>query len=338
MPAIRRLAVALGLFAIVIVGGTAGYMVLGGARLLDALYMTVISVSTVGFGEVIPLDDAGRILTMAVVVLGLGSVTFAALTIIDFLVEGHLQAVIERRRMDRQLQALEDHTIVCGFGRVGRQTIEALTAEGRPVVVVDSDPARLHLAAQRGLPYVEGDASHEDQLRGAGIERARALVACTADDAENVLISLTAKGLNPRVLIIARVKAEENAAKARQAGADRVITPTAIGGRRIAALVARPYVVDFLDVVTHGTDVDVVLEEVAVMADSPLAGLTLREASLRERYGANVLAIRHGSDGGTNTHPTPEDALHVGDVLVLIGRREELDRLLVDARATETPG
>lgn len=332
MPAIRRLVVALGLFLLVIVGGTVGYIVLEDARPLDALYMTVISVSTVGFGEVIPLDDSGRLLTMAVVVLGIGSVTFAALTSIDFLVEGHLRDIIERRRMERQLGQIKDHTIVCGFGRVGRQVADALLAERRPVVVVDLDRVRLQMADGKGFAHVEGDASHEDRLREAGIERARALVACTADDAENVLVSLTAKGLNPDVFVVARVKAEENEAKARRVGADRVITPTAIGGRRIAALVVRPYVVDFLDVVTHGTDIDFVLEEVVVAAGSPLADASLRDARIRERYSANVVAIRRGESATTNTHPAPDDVLTVGDVLVVIGGREELDRFQAEMR------
>ncbi|MDP8969138.1 MAG: potassium channel protein [Actinomycetota bacterium] len=332
MPVFRRLVVALGLFVLVIVGGTIGYIVLEGARPLDALYMTVISVSTVGFGEVFPLDDSGRLLTMAVVVLGIGSVTFAALTSIDFLVEGHLRDIIERRRMDRQLGQMRDHTIVCGFGRVGRQVAEALLAERRPVVVIDPDRDRLQMAAGKGLAYVQGDASHEERLREAGVERARALVACTADDAENVLVSLTAKGLNPDLFVVARVKAEENEAKARRVGADRVITPTAIGGRRIAALVVRPYVVDFLDVVTHGSDVDFVLEEIVVAAGSPLADASLRDASLRERYGANVVAIRRAESSMTNTHPAPDDVLGVGDVLVVIGGREDLDRLQAEMR------
>ncbi len=157
----RRLAFALALVTLVVVAGTVGYVVVADARVLDALYMTVISVSTVGFAEVIPLGDGGRILTMAVVVLGAGSVTFAAVTAIEFLLEGHVRDILGRRRMDRELERLRDHTIVCGFGRVGRQTVDTLVEQRRPVVVVDPDPERVEMAAERGVPYLEGDASHE---------------------------------------------------------------------------------------------------------------------------------------------------------------------------------
>jgi voltage-gated potassium channel len=186
------------------------------------------------------------------------------------------------------------------------------------------------MAADHGLPWLRGDAGAEDDLLRAGLLRAASLVACTADDAENVLITLTAKGLNPSVFVVARLKAEENDAKARRAGADRVIAPSAIGGRRIAALIARPYVVEFLDVVTHGARLDLVLEEVVVGPASALAGCSLRQAQLRDRYGATVLAIR-GPEAALNTRPTPNDVLHAGDVLVVIGAREDLDRLQLDA-------
>ncbi|MDP9406067.1 MAG: potassium channel protein [Actinomycetota bacterium] len=322
----RRLAFALALVTLVVVCGTAGYVVVADARLLDALYMTVISVSTVGFGEVIPLGDGGRILTMAVVVLGAGSVTFAAVTAIEFLLEGHVRDILGRRRMDRELERQHDHTIVCGFGRVGRQVVDTLVAQRRPVVVVDRDPERVQLAADRGVLYLAGDGSQEDVLVRAGLSRAAALVACTADDGDNVLIALTGKGLNPALFVVVRVKTEENESKARRAGADRVIAPAAIGGRRIAALITRPVVVDFLDVVTHASQLDFVLEEIAVRDGSHLARCSLREAQVRERYGVTVLAIRQ-HDGVMNTHPGPDDRLEHGDTLVVIGERDDLDRL-----------
>lgn len=330
MQPLRRLLLALASFAFVVVGGTVGYVVLEGVSWLDALYMTVITVSTVGFREAFPLDDAGRILTMFVVVLGLGSLTFATVTAIEFLVEGHLRDILGRRAMDRQLQRLDQHTIVCGFGRVGRHVARQLAEEGRPVVVVDPDRTRLAMADERGLLHLEGDAGAEEVLIRAGLERARSLVACTADDAENVLITLTAKGLNPSVFVIARLKSEENESKARRAGADRVIAPSVIGGRRIAALIARPYVVDFLDVVTHGSRLDLVLEEVDVRADSELVGQSLRGGTLRDRFGATVLAIRR-ADGSMDTRPQPDARIVEGDVLVVLGARDDLDRLQVAA-------
>jgi voltage-gated potassium channel len=236
--------------------------------------------------------------------------------------------------MDRELRRMERHTIVCGFGRVGRTVADQLTAEGRVVVVVDMDPQRLQLATDRGLLYVQGDASHDDTLLAAGVERANGIVACTADDAENILVSLAAKGLNRSVFVVVRLKDENNESKARRAGADRVIAPAAIGGRRIAALIVRPYVVDFLDVVTHGNRLDFLLEEITVRDGSVLAGASLRDTQVRERYGVTVLAVRSpGSPGKstTNTRPAPDTILRAGDVLVVIGGRDDLDTLLRDA-------
>ncbi len=324
---LRRVVFSLGFLLLVVTGGTAGYMVLERARFLDALYMTVISVSTVGFSEVIELDDTGRILTMAVVVLGAGSVTYAAVNGIEFLVEGHLQQLVGRRRMDRTLERLQGHTIVCGFGQVGRHVVDQLMQDGHEAVVVDPNPERLEMASAREVAFIDGDATVEEILVQAGLKRARALVACAHDDADNVLITLTARGINPDVLVIARVKNDENELKAQRAGAGRVIAPAAIGGRRIAALVTHPAVIDFLDVVTRSADLSIVLEEVTLGDDSPLAGHSLRELDLRGRYGATVVALRQSSSSEPRTRPDPDESLGVGDTLVVIGSREDLDRL-----------
>ena len=325
----QRVVVALLAFVLIIIGGTVGYIVLLGAPFLDALYMTVISVTTVGFSEVVPLNAVGRVLTMTVIVTGVGSLTLATLTAIEFIIEGHLQELLGRRRMSKQLGELNDHTIVCGFGRVGREAAESLRREGRSVVIVDPNADRVSMAVNARMLVVEGDASREEVLRNAQIERARGLVAATADDAENVLICLTAKGMRPDLFVVVRLKEEESGSKARRAGADRVIAPAGIGGRRIAALITRPVVVDFLDVVTHAEDIDMVLEEVCLSDRSKLTGMRLRDAHLRANYGANVLAVRPKGESMT-TRPDPDAVLSSGDVLVVIGSREDLDRLQAD--------
>lgn len=332
MPVARRLLLALGFLLVVLLGGTAGYVVVADAPLLDALYLTVITVFGVGFAETIPLDQGGRILTMVVIVLGVGGFALVTVTSLEFLIEGHLREILGRRRMDRHLAGLAGHTIVCGFGRVGRQAAEDLDAEGTEVVVVDPDPARVEMARARGLPHIQGSGSAEAVLERAGIERARGLAACTDEDATNVLIALTAKALRSDVFVVCRIKDAENESKARQAGADRVIAPTQIGGRRIAALIARPYVVDFLDVVTHGTDVDLVLEELVLGLGSPLVGRTIADVQLRDRYGANIVAIKTVGEAVPTMKPLPDHRLEAGDVLVVIGSREDLDRLQAAGR------
>lgn len=332
LPVTRRLALSALFFVSVIMVGTIGYVAFEGAGAGDAFYLTIITVFAVGYAETIPLDASGRAFTVVLIVLGIGGYTFLTVTIFEFLVEGHLLDLVGRRRMARRLAGLDNHLIVCGFGRVGRQVADDLSIAGTPHVIIDINPERLALAHDRGLPYVEGNATTEPVLRAAGLERARGLATCTDDDATNVLVALTAKLRRPDMFVAVRIKDPENASKAVQAGADRVIAPAEIGGHRIAALLTKPHVVDFLDVVTHGSDVDLVLEEIHLHEGSPLVDRTLADAGLRERFGVNVVAIRRAGAATTTTHPDAHTALHTGDVLVVMGSREDLDRL---ARATQ---
>lgn len=323
----RRLLFSVVLFIGVIVAGVIGFTATQGASLGEAVYFTIITVFAVGFAETIALDGAGRTLTTIIILLGVGSFTFFTINLIEFLVEGHLLDIVGRRRMQRELATLDGHVIVCGFGRVGRQCADDLAAHGTAQIVIDINPERLVMAADRDLPHLIGDATEDQILAMAGIDRACGLAACTDDDAENVLIALTAKLARPELFVVVRVKNARNATKAQQAGADRVIAPAEIGGHRIAALLTRPAVVDFLDVVTHGSDVDLVLEELELSATSSLVGHTLATARLRDAYGANVVAIRRVGREQTTTRPDPRLPLEAGDTLVIIGSQEDLNRL-----------
>ncbi|CAN5858421.1 potassium channel protein [soil metagenome] len=322
----RRLVIATGLVVALTVFGTVGYMILGNASALDALYMTIITIAAVGYEESIRLVGAARLFTLLIIVLGVGSITFLVVSAIDFVLEGHLQELLGRRRMDRELARLDNHTVICGFGQVGRHVALHLVDEGESLVVVDIDRERVEAARALDLLAIEGDATQEEALVVAGISAARAVIACSYDDADNVLISLTAKGVNPGTFVVARIKQDENEAKVRRAGADRVIAPAAIGGRRIAALVTRPGVVDFLDVVTHGTEEDLILEELVVLPDGPLDGRSLRELDLQGRHGVTVLAVQTKGNP-TNTRPSPDTVLHAGDLLVVLASRDALTAL-----------
>lgn len=323
----RRLGLAVAVFALVLAGGTIGLATTQGAGLGDALYVTVMTVLTVGAPDVLALDSGGRLLAALIAILGIGSATVLAITLIELLAEGHLLDIVGRRRMERELDELDDHMIVCGFGRVGRQVADDLILTGTAQVIVDVDEKRLPKAAERGLPYVAGDATDERVLETVQVQRARGLAACTDDDAENILIALTAKLARPDLFVVVRLKNPQNVSKAQQAGADRVITPTEIGGRRIAALLTKPAVVDFLDVVTHSSEVDIVLEELTLTEGSSLVGKTLATSGLRDSYGANVVAIRRVGRHTTTTRPDPTLAFKPGDVLVAIGAQEDMDRL-----------
>ncbi len=321
---LRRLK--LGLFGLLVALGIGfvGYQLVEGASPFDALYLTMITVSTVGFGEVFELGTGGRMITMAVIVTGVASLSLAAVSAAEFVVEGHLQRAIQGRRMQRAIEHLDNHVIICGYGRVGVHVADELLKSGTAFVVVDDDAEKLSDLDESGRLFVSGDATEEHVLEEAGLARARAVVAAVNSDADNVLITLTAKGLFPDVEIIARAKVDENEGKLRRAGADRVIAPTTIGGRRIAQILTRPTVSDFLDQMQAGS-VDILLDEVRVRKGSDLDGITLRDAAIRQRYSCTVLAVRHNDR--LDTHPSPDDPLHVGDVVVVMGAEEDVQRL-----------
>lgn len=320
---LRRLRIAIGTFLIVVVAGVVGYTTIEGVPVLDSLYMTIITITTVGFREIVEPSTAGKILTMGLIVAGFGSVSYAVVTAAEFVLDGTLRFAIERRRMSRTIDEMHNHVIVCGFGRVGRHLANQLDRDGAAFVVVDDDEVKI--AELQGLDYlhIQGDATEERVLQEAGLERASAVVAAVHFDADNVLITLTSKGLNPTAVVVSRVKADENEAKLHRAGADRVIAPATIGGRRIAQILTRPAVADFLDRLGAGA-VDYTLEEVPVRRNGGLAGRTLKEAGVRERFGCTVVAIRHARDSSLESHPAAESLLEENDVLVVMGNDEQV--------------
>ena len=322
----RRLLLTALSFLVVLATGVLGYRTVEDVGWLDSLYMTVITITTVGFREVVDLGPGGKALTILLIGGGVVTVTYAAFTAAEYVVEGHLRDELERRRMDRTISRLEGHTIVCGYGRVGRHLVATLDQDDAAFVVVDNDDSKLEDLHERGHLVVRGDATEEQVLVEAGLERAAALVACVNSDADNVLVTLTAKGVRPDCGVIARVKADENEKKLVRAGADRVISPSTIGGRRIAALLTRPAVADFLDGIAGGAT-DYTLEEVLVRPDGGLEGRTLREAGIRERFHCTVLALRHASDQRLDSHPAPTAPLEVGDVLVVMGSEPDVREL-----------
>ncbi|MDH4140398.1 MAG: potassium channel protein [Coriobacteriia bacterium] len=323
----RRLYIALGAIAGVLVIGTTGYVVIEGWQLLDALYMTVITVGTVGYMEVQELTTSGRVFTMLLIFGGFGSMVFFLGTVIDFVVEGHLKGYVEGRRMDRRIEALTGHHIVAGLGRVGSAVAGMLAEERASFVVIDSDPECAGDAREQGWLVVEGDATSEEVLHEAGVERARSLVTAVDTDADNLFVTFTARSVNPELFIVARSSQESSEDKIRKAGANRVLTPNVIGGRRMATMILHPVVSDFLDLVTHGDNVEFQLQEVELKGGCTIAGRTIREASVRDRTGAYILAIQ-SPDGTVNTNPSSSTALAVGDRLVVLGTQGQLESLM----------
>ena len=261
---VRRIQLALLAVLGVVVAGSIGYLVLG-FSLLDAVYQTVTTITTVGFREVNPLSAAGKIFTITLIVVGVGTALYAFSVVLESLVEGHLRQHFERRRMERSIARMSGHTIVCGWGRVGRAVAGYLAGQGAAVVVIDLDPARV---AEITYPALTGDVTDDEMLRKAGIMQARALVTAINTDAENVYVTLSARALRPDLIIIARARTEASEPKLLRAGATRVVNPQRIGGQRIAAAALQPNVVEFLDVVMHDGSLEFRLEEVPVRAGS----------------------------------------------------------------------
>ncbi len=318
----RRLTWAVVLMVTVVLIGTVGYVVLGFAP-MDALYQTVTTVTTVGFRELEPIDGAGQVFTMLLIVCGVGTSLYALTVLIETVVEGRLLDVLGRRRMDKTIGSLDGHVIVCGWGRTGRSIGHDLAAAGASQLVIESDPVR---ALQCPYPVVEGDATDDEILAKAGIERASALIAAIDSDAANLFVTVSARALRPDLFIVSRVRSDAAEDKLIRGGANRVVNPQSIGGARMAAMVLQPNVAAFVDVVMHEQDVEYRLGEVPVIDGSPLSGETLRSAHIRDRSGALVLACR-SSTGDFMTNPAPETQINIGDVLIAIGTPTQLEEL-----------
>jgi voltage-gated potassium channel len=318
----RRLWVAVAALVAILLAGTVGYVLLG-FPLLDALYQTVTTVTTVGFREVHPLSAIGQLFTIGLILAGVGTVLYTFSVLMGALIEGHIRELFGRRRMERRITRMSGHVIVCGYGRVGRSIADYVSRSGRDVVIVDRDAQRV---LDAGQPVVVGDATEDRVLCDAGIQRASVLVSALTTDADNLFVTLSGRSLRPDLFIVARARGEDSEDKLTRAGADRVVNPQSIGGKRMAAFVLQPHVAEFLDVVMHDGSLEFRLEEVAVSGGSSLAGASLRDAHIRDRTGALILAMRD-DDGRFTTNPSPETVLEAGQILIAIGTEAQLKAL-----------
>ena len=327
---IKRLALGLSILAAVIVAGTLGYVLIEHWGVADALYMTIITVGTVGFREIHPLSRAGEVFTMVLILAGVGALGFALGQFVEFLLEGHLTGFLEGRRMEKRIEALDGHTIVAGYGRVGKVVARTLADEGSPFVIVDTSAEAADVAHDEGWTFIQGDATEESVLVDAGVERAGAIVTALSADAENLFVTVTARALNPKIFIVARSAHESTEAKLINAGANRTITPNVIGGRRMASMVLHPTVSDYLDIVATGEGVEFRLQEIGLTPTSCFVGQTLAQARIRERTGAQVVAILH-VDGHVNANPAADTMLVPGERLVVLGTPDQVAVLADEA-------
>jgi len=323
----RRIEKILLLLLLIITFGVIGFITIEGWSFLDALYMTIITLSTVGYREIYTPSPLGKVFIIVFIILGVGTFYYIIVTTAEYLVSGYLQGMFGRRRMKQSIDALKDHHIICGFGRVGEQVANEFTREKVPFVVVDSDADALKQCAARDYLFIEGDASNDDCLKQAGIMRAKGLVAATDSDADNVYVILSAKTLNSNLFVVARSNLDESVNKLRKAGADRVLSPYSIGGRRLAALLLRPAVVEFLDVVMHRADIELYMEDIMIKDMSTFVGATIADAKIKCVTGVNILAIKKGEDAQVIANPATDTIISAGDMLVALGTREQLNEL-----------
>jgi voltage-gated potassium channel len=307
--------------------GTLGYRFLEGWTLLESLYMTVITLTTVGYAEVHPISlPETRLFTILLIFSGMGVVFYTLGALTQSLVEGQIRDVIGRRKVKRHIQTLKNHCIVCGFGRIGQSICHELSLSKVPFVVIEKEVADLEMIEQEGYLGVLGDATSEETLRRAGIERARSLIPVASTDADNLYITLTARGINPGVFIVARAAGAGADQKLLWAGADRVVSPYKISGRRMANMLLRPHVVEFIEGSLYDPSMEIVMEEIHLEAETSFINKSLQSTGLRRDYGISVVAIQR-KEGKLLVNPGPDVMIQEGDCLIALGQRQDFNRV-----------
>ncbi|MGD0500350.1 MAG: NAD-binding protein [Bryobacteraceae bacterium] len=331
----RLLYIALAIGATLLIG-TAGFVLIAGYPLFDAFYMTLITMTTVGYAEIHPLSQAARVFNSFLIIFGVTTIFIAVGAMTQTIIELEFGEAIGKRRNKRMIDKLKDHYIICGYGRVGRGAAIELKHAGAPFVVVDSQPERVELATHDGILAVAADSTRDETLRRAGIESARGLVAALATDADNLFVLLSAKGLNPRIFVAVRAAEEGAEDKMRRAGADAVFAPYAMTGHRLAQSLLRPHVVQFLNFTTSDIGMDVAIEQVRVAENCEMVSKTIRDMQIGRVMGVIVLAIRK-RDGRMQFNPPADTAVEGGDYLIVMGKQENL-RVLEAALAGSRAG
>ncbi len=321
----RLLRVAVFLMALWILG-IVGYMIIEGWNFFDSLYMTVISFTTVGYEEVHPLSQTGRAFTIVILMAGVGLFFYAFGILADAFVEGYLKGVLEKKKMEKAISKLSNHFIVCGYGRIGKTISRIISERNIPVVVIENDPEIIKEIEKQKHYFIEGDATQDEVLLRAGVERAKGVICVLQSDADNVYITLTARSLNPGLMIEARASDNKSEKKMIQAGADRVISPYEVGAWRMALAVLQPTVTEFLDLAVHSPDFDLRVEQLEILPGSRLDGVTLMQANIRKMTGATVLAVQQLADKMI-FGPDPNYMLRGGDIMVALGREKEIASL-----------
>ncbi|MCK4940985.1 potassium channel protein [candidate division WOR-3 bacterium] len=325
----KQVAAIIILITIVIVGGTVGYRIIEGWPYNEALYMTIITISTVGFQEVRPLSVAGRLFTILLILSGIVIIATSANFIYSSIIKGTFGDVFRRQRMEKKLNKIRDHFIICGLGAVGEDIIQEFVRAGEPFVLIDKQKDTLEKIVKENpdMLHVLGNATEDEVLNCAGLDKAKGIIAVLSNDADNLYICLSARALNPKLRIISRAIDSESIDKLKKAGADYVFSPEKIGGIRLAAAALRPAVTSFLDTILRGEHLNLVLEEVTVQERSPVVGKTLKQTEITKNIGIIILAIKSSQIDKLSFNPSSDTVINPGDTLISFGAPEQMTQL-----------
>ena len=327
MKTLRTILFVIGIFVTILLVGTFGFVTLEGLSIGDSLYLTALTITTVGYGDIVPRNPLGKIFTVFLVFTSVGFVLYAFSKFAEVMVEGGLRNILERRKMKKQVSQLRNHYIVCGFGRIGKVICQILKENKRPFVVIEKDENEIRSIEAEGYSALAGEAADDEILLAAGIKEARGMIAVVSSDADNVFITLTARGLNPELFILARSSGAPGAeTKLQRAGASKVISPYYIGARRMAQLVVRPTVIDFIDLTMHAGELGLRMEELLVTDRASFANKQLIESGIRKKFDIIVVAIkRQGEEMLFN--PKPDSLILPGDILIVLGDHNQISAL-----------
>ena len=320
------LVIGLLVFVLMVLGGATGYRVIEGWSFADGLYMTVITLSTVGYGEVQRLSANGRMFTMVLILLGVAFVFYLGGSLIRFMVEGRIREILGRRKLERKVRTQKNHYIICGYGRVGSSVCESLLSKGLDIVVIERDPGRVEKLSEQNILHLAGEATDEESLIGAGVERARGLVAALKTDSDNVYVTLSARQLNPGMFIMARAGEEQAEKKMLAAGANKVVCPYRMGAHRMAQTILTPTVTDFLELTLVEANRDIQMEEMPVYPSSRLINVALQDSGIRQELDLIIVAVKK-AEGDMLFNPSSQTQLQAGDTVITIGATENLQQL-----------
>ena len=326
MSKIRKLVMSVLISVTILFFGTLGYMIIEDWPFLDAFYMTVITLTTVGFGEIHKLGHAGRIFTIVLIFVGVGVILYIITMVTQFVVEGRIREALGRRKLEKEIQKLKDHYIICGYGRVGQTICDILSSKPLKLVVIDKDPGKVEELHKKGLLYIEGEATDENILMAAGIERAKSLITALGADMDNVYVTLSARGINPNLFIMARSGDVGSGKKLLRAGANKVVSPYRIGARRMTQMILRPTVTDFLDLAMMERNINIQMEEIPVNSASNLIGIPLADSGIRRDLNLIIIAIKKSS-GDMMFNPSSKTTIEAEDTVIAVGESDNLIKL-----------